>query len=323
MTGHPANRKFRSGAIPAGAARPEATLPPSACSRAILPLVLVVALSLTACSTEESGRGGAASGKGTGQAGVQGPGPADRPGGGSGPTASERKKANRVARRSRREAKRSKERLAVPAGGGDRDCADFPNQAAAQRAMAGGDPYGLDGDGDGVACTALPCPCSRAAAGTGAGGSGASPAGPAGGGGVAGHRSFRARVVSVTDGDTLDVQAAGIGTETIRLIGIDTPEVYGGVECGGRAASNEMKRLATGTVTIRPDPTQDLRDRYGRLLAYVDKAGRDLGRVMVARGFAPAYVYDAVFRRYPAYRKAENRARAAKRGSWRHCNIGK
>jgi endonuclease YncB( thermonuclease family) len=126
----------------------------------------------------------------------------------------------------------------------------------------------------------------------------------------------------VTDGDTIKVEAAGIGIETIRLIGIDTPEVYGGVECGGREASDEMKRLATGMVTVRTDPSQDLRDRYDRLLAYIDKGGRDLGRAMVARGLAPAYVYETVFRRYPAYRAAENRARAARRGSWESCDFG-
>ena len=214
------------------------------------------------------------------------------------------------------------DRPAVRPPGGDRDCADFPNQAAAQRALAGGDPYRLDGDGDGVACSSLPCPCSKAAPGDGAGGEsgGASP--DAGGGGSGSLRSFRARVVSVTDGDTIEVAAAGIPDETIRLIGIDTPEVYGGVECGGREASAAMKRLATGMVTVRTDPTQDRRDRYGRLLAYIDKAGRDLGRLMVARGLAPAYVYDAEFSRYPAYRKAERLARAARRGSWSHCDLG-
>lgn len=34
----------------------------------------------------------------------------------------------------------------------DLDCGDFPNRAAAQAALAGGDPHGLDGDGDGKAC---------------------------------------------------------------------------------------------------------------------------------------------------------------------------
>ncbi len=202
--------------------------------------------------------------------------------------------------------------------GRDRDCASFRNQAAAQRALAGGDPHGLDGDGDGVACSSLPCPCSKVAPGGGPG----SPADRAGPDASGSFRSFRARVVSVTDGDTIEVAAAGIPDETIRLIGIDTPEVYGGVECGGREASAEMKRLATGMVTVRTDPTQDRRDRYGRLLAYINKAGRDLGRAMVARGLAPAYVYDNEFSRYPAYRKAESKARAARRGSWKHCDMG-
>lgn len=45
-------------------------------------------------------------------------------------------------------------------------CADYPNQAAAQRAHDT-----VDGDGDGIYCEALPCPCSRAKGGGGSGGS--------------------------------------------------------------------------------------------------------------------------------------------------------
>jgi len=46
----------------------------------------------------------------------------------------------------------------------DRDCGDFPNQAAAEKYFLskGGpdlDPDRLDQDGDGVACQGLPCPC--------------------------------------------------------------------------------------------------------------------------------------------------------------------
>ncbi|MBK5110215.1 MAG: thermonuclease family protein [Thermoleophilia bacterium] len=266
-------------------------------------LVLAMALSLAACAGDETGQ-------------------SDRK-----PTADSRQGPEKAKSRKEKQKADSKpgtgsaDPAARPAGP-DRDCGSFSNQAEAQRALAGGDPHGLDGDGDGVACSSLPCPCSKAAAGEGQGGSpGTAPAGP--GRGESGSlRSFRARVVSVTDGDTIEVEAAGIPDETIRLIGIDTPEVYGGVECGGRAASDAMKRLATGLVTVRTDPSQDLRDRYGRLLAYVDKGGRDLGRTMVARGLAPAYVYDRVFRRYPAYRKAEARARATRRGSWKSCDIG-
>lgn len=216
---------------------------------------------------------------------------------------------SRVKSGSRKRAK--KVRLEAKAPVGDLDCGDFSNQAQAQRRLAGGDPHGLDGDGDKLACTSLPCPCSKATPGKGS----ASPAG------IGGATAFRARVESVTDGDTLDLVTLSGKEETIRLIGIDTPEVYGGVECGGRAASNEMKRLAVGAVTVRTDPTQDRRDRYGRLLAYVNRGDLDLGRTMIARGLASAYVYDEVFQRYPGYRQSQKKARAKNRGSWPACDM--
>ncbi|MGK2955874.1 MAG: thermonuclease family protein [Solirubrobacterales bacterium] len=139
--------------------------------------------------------------------------------------------------------------------------------------------------------------------------------------GIPQGKTFRAEVESVTDGDTLDLVTASGQEVTVRLIGIDTPEVYGGVECGGRAASAAMARLATGEVTVRTDPTQDRLDRYGRLLAYVNKGSLDLGQDLIARGFAIAYVYDEVFIRYPAYHRSEEAAKSADRGSWSRCDM--
>lgn len=57
----------------------------------------------------------------------------------------------------------------VASAQGDRDCADFSNQAEAQQFYEsqggpGSDPHRLDGDNDGVACEDLPCPCSGEAA---------------------------------------------------------------------------------------------------------------------------------------------------------------
>jgi endonuclease YncB( thermonuclease family) len=187
----------------------------------------------------------------------------------------------------------------------DYDCSDFGNQAQAQKFLLPGDPYGLDGDGDGIACASLPCPCSS----------------KPGGGGKPPPRviEFRARVIRVVDGDTVEVEKVRGGTETIRLLGIDTPEVYGGVECGGKAASSLMKGLASGKVKVKTDPRQPKRDKYGRLLAYVSKNGADLNKVMVARGRAKVYVVGSRFSRYSSYRKAERRARAGSRGSWGTC----
>jgi hypothetical protein len=143
--------------------------------------------------------------------------------------------------------------LASPAAARDYDCSDFSTQAQAQKFLLKGDPHRLDSDSDGVACESLPCPCSTAKPG------GKSPGKPK-------TVKFRGRVTSVVDGDTIDVRKPGGGSERIRVLGIDTPEVYGGVECGGRAASSLMKRLARGKVSVKTDPKQAKRDRYGRLL---------------------------------------------------------
>lgn len=216
----------------------------------------------------------------------------------------------RTRRAKKRQARKVKRLAARPSG--DVDCGAFSNQAQAQKRLTRGDPYGLDGDGDGRACTSLPCPCSSAKPKRGSG-----PVTAA----LPKAEKFGAAVESVTDGDTLVLKTASGREVKVRLIGIDTPEVYGGVECGGRAASAAMGRIATGPVTVRTDPTQDRIDRYGRLLAYVNKGPLDLGRAMIARGFASTYVYDKVFLRYPAYNRSERAAKSSDRGSWDHCDL--
>jgi hypothetical protein len=162
----------------------------------------------------------------------------------------------------------------------DRDCSDFPTQAQAQSFFIseggpGSDPHSLDADGDGRACESLPCPC----AGAGGGGGGGEPARPR-------AVKLKGRVTDVVDGDTLDVRLRGGRSERVRLIGIDTPEVYGGAECGGRQASAAMRRIVEGRrVRLRTDPSQSRRDRYGRLLAYGIRRG---GASLQSRSSAPA-----------------------------------
>jgi micrococcal nuclease len=122
-----------------------------------------------------------------------------------------------------------------------------------------------------------------------------------------------AQVTKHTDGDTLWL--SGIGK--VRLIGIDTPEVYGGGECFGRRASAFVTRTAPLGATVRYRLGVDERDRYGRALAYVWLAdGRFLNRLLVARGYAepltvpPNIEYEDVFVR------ASQSAREARRGLW-------
>lgn len=110
----------------------------------------------------------------------------------------------------------------------------------------------------------------------------------------------------------------------MRLVGIDTPEVYFGTECGGAGASSSLKRLLpVGTrVRLVSDPTQDRVDRYGRILRYVVRShdGRDVNRAQVWRGWATVFVYDDTpFTRVAGYRAAQTDADAHDRGIWGLC----
>ena len=65
-----------------------------------------------------------------------------------------------------------------------------------------------------------------------------------------------------------------------------------------RPRSARRQLALSKPVVLRGDRTQDTRDRYGRLLAYVWlPGGRDLGYQLVAGGFAKVYVYRDPFQR--------------------------
>jgi micrococcal nuclease len=114
-------------------------------------------------------------------------------------------------------------------------------------------------------------------------------------------RGARAAVTeSVTDGDTIVL--SGVGKS--RLIGVDTPEVYGGAECFGREASAFTKQTLPAGSSVRYTRDAEPRDRYGRALLYVWQAdGRFFNARLVREGYAvpltiaPNVRYEALFRR--------------------------
>jgi micrococcal nuclease len=122
-----------------------------------------------------------------------------------------------------------------------------------------------------------------------------------------------ARVTKHTDGDTFWL--SGIGK--VRLIGVDTPEVYGDAECYGHQASAFVERtVPLGTaVTYRLGAEE--RDRYGRALAYVYlDDGRLLNLMLVRRGYAQVLTVPPNVEFAQRFRLAARRARAAGRGLW-------
>lgn len=102
---------------------------------------------------------------------------------------------------------------------------------------------------------------------------------------AAGDR-IEGRITDVVDGDTIKVHS-GVRRYTVRLIGIDTPEVFSGVECYGRRAAAFVRRVLPLRSEVRYRLGAEERDRYGRALAYVWlDDGRFLNRLLLARGYA-------------------------------------
>lgn len=145
----------------------------------------------------------------------------------------------------------------------------------------------------------------------------------------------RVTVTHVTDGDTMDVRFPDGRTETVRLLGVDTPEVHAETDpaewegvpetaagdewlrgWGEEASEFAAAELDGATVSIRTDPRADRRGGYGRLLVYLRHPDddRSFNRLLVERGYAR--LYDAPFSRLDAFAAAERAAREAGAGVW-------
>lgn len=85
----------------------------------------------------------------------------------------------------------------------------------------------------------------------------------------------------VIDGDTI-VTSAG---DTVRLAGIDTPERG---QCGYSEATANLRRTLAGNTLVLTKAGLTDRDRYGRLIRYVDVGEQDAGMGQIMGGFARA-----------------------------------
>jgi micrococcal nuclease len=133
-------------------------------------------------------------------------------------------------------------------------------------------------------------------------------------------RTGRVRVIRVTDGDTFHVLRGGREV-TIRLIGIDTPEVgwYGGkAECYGAAAGRFLRRRIGGE-RVRLEFDQERLDPYDRTLAYAHHEGKMLNVHLVRRGYARVTIYEPNDRYERRLRRAQRVAREERGGLWSAC----
>ena len=145
-----------------------------------------------------------------------------------------------------------------------------------------------------------------------------------GGGGSLGEpragSTASATVLRVIDGDTVEVRLGG-AVEDVRYIGVDTPEsVAPGrpVECFGEAAGELNRDLVEGEV-VRLVFDEELRDRYGRLLAYVHAGPLFVNAELVRRGYARTLEIEPNTARADLFARLEQRAGRAGRGLWGSC----
>jgi micrococcal nuclease len=146
--------------------------------------------------------------------------------------------------------------------------------------------------------------------------------------------SLNVTVTHVVDGDTVDIRYANGSTDTVRLLGVDTPETppntvspgeFEGIPetnagrdhlkaWGQRATDVAERELADEQVRLVVDRKADRRGGYGRLLAYIYVDGENFNRQLLANGYAR--LYDSRFSLRDEFAATEATAREDGVGLW-------
>ena len=122
----------------------------------------------------------------------------------------------------------------------------------------------------------------------------------------------------VVDGDTIDVSPRAEGKTRVHLIGVDTPEVFGGEQpCGPEASDFTTEQLEGKDVTLEFD--EDRIDPYDRALAYVwvpDLGGELFNETLVRQGLATVDTFEPNVKYEDRFLSAESEAKAEGIGVW-------
>jgi endonuclease YncB( thermonuclease family) len=146
-------------------------------------------------------------------------------------------------------------------------------------------------------------------------------------------QTWNVTITDIVDGDTVDIAYQNGSTDTVRLLGVDTPEVHVSVTPGefegvpdteaargclervGEQASVYVRdRLDGARVTLHTDPQAARRGGFGRLLGYLVVNGTNLNHDLVARGYGR--VYDSSFTQRDRFYAAETDAQSTARRVW-------
>jgi micrococcal nuclease len=141
-------------------------------------------------------------------------------------------------------------------------------------------------------------------------------------------------VTRVIDGDTMEVRFPNGETDTVRLLGVDTPETtlsrvspdeFEGIpdttagrdhlyNWGQKATQFAEAELDGTVVRITVDGQADRRGYYGRLLVYIYVDGENFNKRLLTDGYAR--MYDSSFAQRNEFRASESTAQRTSTGLW-------
>ena len=146
---------------------------------------------------------------------------------------------------------------------------------------------------------------------------------------------WQVEITRVIDGDTVEARFPNGTVDTLRLLGVDTPETtlsktdpaeFEGIpessagkdhlfEWGKKAEKFAVNKLDGKQVRVEVDPQADRRGSFGRLLVYVYyDGGANFNKQLIEQGYAR--MYDSSFSKRSAFTDAESRAQSDKVGLW-------
>ena len=143
-------------------------------------------------------------------------------------------------------------------------------------------------------------------------------------------------VARVIDGDTMEVEYANGTEETVRLLGVDTPETtlsrispdeFVGIpettagrdhlfDWGERATEFAEAELEGEQVRIVVDTESDRRGYFGRLLVYIYVDGENFNEQLLSNGYAR--LYDSQFSLREEFAAVERQAQNNEVGLWEY-----
>jgi micrococcal nuclease len=131
-----------------------------------------------------------------------------------------------------------------------------------------------------------------------------------------------ATIVSVVDGDTI-VLSVQNQTETVRLLGIETPETVHPtrpIECFGPEASAFTKATLEKGSVVKLVRDVEPRDRYQRLLVYLFLTdGTLFNQLLIDRGLARTLSIEPNTAFASQFASHESSARNRRVGLWLYC----